>query len=374
MRNRPWIVAALLVLTVTLIVASPGSARSRRDRQAPTAPSALTLTTATTSSVSLAWTASTDNVGVAGYYLYSNGVRVGSTSSTAYTVSGLACATSYSLGVRAFDARGNVSPATSAYASTSSCGVAPTSTAAPTTSGAAAVGSLLSASPGTWSGTQPISYGYQWRRCDAAGGGCASVSGATAASYTVTTSDVGDTLRVDVTASNTAGSSSMASAPTAVGLAACQHCFACDLRNCPGASDARSYDWHLDWQPNGVRVPVAPVRRGRQCVHVDLGREHFDVHPRERRRRRDASREGDSLEQWRLCVRGLGADVCVKRCSCCGHDAPARAASVDWLGVLRLDVGIRFESRNADRSVAHGAEGTEHGPSRPDGVRPRGDV
>jgi hypothetical protein len=92
----------------------------------------------------------------------------------------------------------------------------PANTSPPTISGAAQQGQTLTASPGSWSGTQPISYGYEWRRCDSAGGSCAAIAGATASSYTLTSADVGSTLRVAVTGSNSAGSATAVSAPTAV--------------------------------------------------------------------------------------------------------------------------------------------------------------
>jgi hypothetical protein len=92
----------------------------------------------------------------------------------------------------------------------------PTNTAPPTISGAAQVGSVLQASPGTWSGTAPISYSHQWRRCDGAGSTCTSIPGAAAASYVVTLADVGSTVRVATTASNVAGATVATSAHTAV--------------------------------------------------------------------------------------------------------------------------------------------------------------
>jgi hypothetical protein len=95
------------------------------DTTAPTAPTALTVTGKTQSTVSLSWTASTDNVGVAGYNVY-NGQFDGSTTSTSFTVSGLACGTAYTLGVEAFDAAGNKSARSTVGATTSAC---PTSTA-----------------------------------------------------------------------------------------------------------------------------------------------------------------------------------------------------------------------------------------------------
>ena len=90
------------------------------DTTPPTAPTGLAASAAATS-VSLAWTASTDNVGVTGYNLYNGGSLVGTTTSTSYTVGSLACGTAYTLGVAAQDAAGNVSSTTSIKASTSAC-------------------------------------------------------------------------------------------------------------------------------------------------------------------------------------------------------------------------------------------------------------
>jgi hypothetical protein len=91
---------------------------------------------------------------------------------------------------------------------------APTNTAPPAISGSAVEGQTLSASAGAWTG-EPTSYAYQWQDCDAAGASCANVGGATKATYTLAAGDVGHTLRVAVTAGNTAGSATASSAPTA---------------------------------------------------------------------------------------------------------------------------------------------------------------
>jgi hypothetical protein len=92
--------------------------------------------------------------------------------------------------------------------------VAPANTDLPTVSGTAREGEVLTADAGTWSGTEPIGFGYQWRRCGAGGGGCADISGATAAGYTLSAADVGSTIRVQVTATNAAGAASAVSGPT----------------------------------------------------------------------------------------------------------------------------------------------------------------
>jgi hypothetical protein len=97
---------------------------------------------------------------------------------------------------------------------------APLNTTSPSISGTAAVGSVLTASTGTWTGTTPITYSYQWQRCDKAGANCSSISGATASSYKLVSADAGSTLRVVVTAVNSVGSSVATSAQTAVVSAA----------------------------------------------------------------------------------------------------------------------------------------------------------
>jgi hypothetical protein len=84
----------------------------------------------------------------------------------------------------------------------------------PTISGTAREGQTLTASSGSWGGTLPIKYDYTWQRCDTAGARCAGISGAHSATYKLASADVGHTLRVRVTASNSAGSSAVSSAPT----------------------------------------------------------------------------------------------------------------------------------------------------------------
>ena len=91
----------------------------------------------------------------------------------------------------------------------------PSNTSLPSIGGAAKDGSVLTASRGSWSGS-PTTYAYAWERCDAAGGGCAAIPGATSRQYTATTADVGHRLRVIVTATNSSGSGTATSRPTGI--------------------------------------------------------------------------------------------------------------------------------------------------------------
>ena len=93
---------------------------------------------------------------------------------------------------------------------------APTNVTPPTISGTAQEGQTLKANPGTWSGTPPIEYSYQWRRCGSGGGNCTNISKATDNIYTLGSSDVGHTLRVLVTAVNNDGAGTAVSKPTDV--------------------------------------------------------------------------------------------------------------------------------------------------------------
>ncbi|MFJ4979421.1 fibronectin type III domain-containing protein [Streptomyces coeruleorubidus] len=86
------------------------------DRSAPTRPSAPHGRAAGSRAVQLSWSASTDDRGVASYDIHQGDVKIHSVSGsqTAAVVTGLRPGTAYSFTVRARDAAGNVSPATSA--------------------------------------------------------------------------------------------------------------------------------------------------------------------------------------------------------------------------------------------------------------------
>jgi serine protease len=126
--------------------------------------------------------------------------------------------TGYSLRVRVTVQNGigstaAVSPATLPIGGATTA-TAPVNTVLPAISGTPQEGLTLSADMGMWSGS-PTIYTYQWFRCDSMGTTCGSVAGASAVSYTLTSGDVGSTMRVAVTATNVVGSARAMSAATA---------------------------------------------------------------------------------------------------------------------------------------------------------------
>lgn len=84
----------------------------------------------------------------------------------------------------------------------------------PTISGSPVVGETLTANEGSWTGA-PDRYTYRWKQCDANGSACVSTNAA-GKTYGVRTTDVGKTLRVEVTAINSKGRSTAVSNATGV--------------------------------------------------------------------------------------------------------------------------------------------------------------
>lgn len=79
------------------------------DTEAPTAPTNLAASNPTANAISLSWTASTDNLGVAAYDVYKNGVLNTTVTGTTATVYGLMPSTTYTFYVIAKDTSGNSS-------------------------------------------------------------------------------------------------------------------------------------------------------------------------------------------------------------------------------------------------------------------------
>lgn len=159
-----WLYARALTQTEVQDLMQPTA-----DVLAPTVPTNLAATAASQSQINLSWTASTDNVGVAGYRVYRGGVLVGSTTTgTTYQDTGLTASTSYSYTVRAYDAAGNQSAdSTIASATTLAPPPAPTVSLTATPTNVPAGGSSTldwtstdatsCTASGSWSGTKAVS-------------------------------------------------------------------------------------------------------------------------------------------------------------------------------------------------------------------------
>jgi hypothetical protein len=85
----------------------------------------------------------------------------------------------------------------------------------PVVTGTPQEGKTLTGDRGDWSNS-PTDYNYAWLRCEKTGGSCAVISGAHATKYTLTSADVGNTLRFRVIAKNADGQTNATSVPTAV--------------------------------------------------------------------------------------------------------------------------------------------------------------
>jgi streptogramin lyase len=123
---------------------------------------------------------------------------------SSYRVLGSEVGLTLRLVVAAANSAGNAS-ATS-VATTKIVAGSPVDTALPAISGTSKAGQTLSASTGSWAGTEPFSYSYQWQSCNSTGEACSNISGATGSTYALTSSNVGDTLRVIVAVTNSVGS------------------------------------------------------------------------------------------------------------------------------------------------------------------------
>jgi thermitase len=93
----------------------------------------------------------------------------------------------------------------------------------PAISGTPQTGQTLTATTGSWS-ESPTGYAYQWQRCVAGAASCTDIPGASGQSYLAGSADARSTLRVSVTASNSAGSSAPAIS-TQTGVVQAVHTF-----------------------------------------------------------------------------------------------------------------------------------------------------
>jgi hypothetical protein len=149
----------------------------------------------------------------------------------------------------------------------------PVDTAAPTVSGTATVGDLLSCSPGTWAAKPPPTLAYQWLRDGVA------IAGAGEAAYTASKADVGHALSCQVTATNAVGAKSATSAAVTIAPDALELPFV-QLLSRRLVLKGRSIGVKLRCEHvrcNGTIGLVARLRKGKRRVEVTLARGRFSL-------------------------------------------------------------------------------------------------
>jgi chitodextrinase len=183
------------------------------DTTAPSAPTGLSATAFSSTRVDLAWTASTDNVGVTGYRVErcqgagcTNFTQVGTPTATSFSDIGLAASTTYRYQVRAVDAAGNLSTYSSIATATTPAAGDTTAPSAPTGLTATAISTTRIDLSWTASTDNVGVTGYRVERCQ--GSGCttwAQVGTPTATTFSNTGLVANTTYRFRVRAVDAAG-------------------------------------------------------------------------------------------------------------------------------------------------------------------------
>ncbi len=96
----------------------PNHVESTPDTTPPSVPGGLVATAISTSQINLSWSASTDDVAVAGYKVFRDGTQIATTTATSYSNTGLQASTTFTYTVVAYDAVGNTSPQSSPVSAT----------------------------------------------------------------------------------------------------------------------------------------------------------------------------------------------------------------------------------------------------------------
>jgi chitodextrinase len=115
--QNDWV---LVIDSASVNLPAPGSSVyvSSSDTSPPSIPANLTATSISATQINLSWTASTDNVAVAGYQIFRNGSQIATSTAPSYSDTGLTAATAYTYAIAAVDAAGNVSGQSAAATAT----------------------------------------------------------------------------------------------------------------------------------------------------------------------------------------------------------------------------------------------------------------
>ena len=127
-------------------------------------------------------------------------VTIGAQTASSYTLVSADVGKTVRSRVTATNARGAVAQQS---AQSSVVSGPPANTALPgVPTGTQKVGAVLTAQNGSWSGFPVPTFTYQWERCNSGGVSCSDIGSATGSTYTLVSADGGQTIRVEVTASN----------------------------------------------------------------------------------------------------------------------------------------------------------------------------
>ncbi len=152
----------------------------------------------------------------------------------------------------------------------------PQNTVAPQVTGQGTLGAILSASAGTWTPATGVTYTYQWERSSPAG--YQSIPGANAPTYTLAAADVGQTVRVVVTAGDIDGTQNATSSASTSILQPPQNLTApaapsgtlqngSTLSADSGTWDTPGASFTYTW----LRCPAAAVSASAGCTTIGIG-------------------------------------------------------------------------------------------------------
>jgi YVTN family beta-propeller protein len=174
------------------------------DTVAPDAPTGLTATAASSTGINLAWTKSSDNVGVTGYRVYRDSVNAKTVTDVTMSDTGLTAATKYCYTISAIDAASNESAkSTEACATTTTAAVIPAPTITSFTPSSGAQGTAV-----TITGTNFSATGSS-NTVKFNGGIQASVTSASATQLVVTLPETATTGKITVTVGGQTATSAM---------------------------------------------------------------------------------------------------------------------------------------------------------------------
>ena len=134
------------------------------------------------------------------YQWQANGANIAGANSSTFVLTNTQVGTNITCVVTGTNSVGSASATSNSLGPITSAPTAPSNTVAPVASGSATIGSVLSVTNGTWTGTPTITYTYQWNNG-------ADIAGATSSAYTVQSGDNGLSIFCKVTGTNGVGNS-----------------------------------------------------------------------------------------------------------------------------------------------------------------------